>query len=74
MCTHFIIECIFKRLAKQLARRGTLKVNGLADYMEPLRYKTHIYAGMFYIEVGVLLYWGGPWSVPLHLSVDIRAV
>ena len=25
MCTHFIIECIFKRLAKRLAQRGRLK-------------------------------------------------
>ena len=25
MCTHFIIECIFKCLAKRLARKGRLK-------------------------------------------------
>ena len=50
------LNALFKRLEKRLARRGRLKANGVADYMEPLHYKTHIYVGMFYIEVGVFLY------------------
>ena len=35
--------------------KGGINVIDVADYMESLRYKTHIYAGMFYIEAGVFV-------------------
>ena len=48
------MNTLVKRLVKRLVQREEAKkVIGMAEYVGPSCYKTHIYAGMFYIEAGV---------------------
>ena len=45
-----LVKCLVKRLAKSEEAK---KAIGMAKYVGPSCYKTHIYAGIFYIEAGV---------------------
>ena len=48
------MNALVKRLVKRLAQREEAKkAIGMAEYVGPSCYKTHHYAGMFYIEADV---------------------
>ena len=83
------MNALVKHLVKRLAQREEAKkAIGMAEYVRPSCYKTHIYAGMFYIEAGMFCIKAGhevsynvyqrtselynPWSPRWH-RIDVMA-